>query len=136
MERLGTPGSIVLTASISGHITNPVSLFALLSREMKLLQTLHLLAYNTSKSAVLQMARSLACELAPKGIRVNSISPGYIVSECVSNLISGRICMNDVQNDPRGVLGARPQTAIECSESNGQIRTNRRVARCRAMARF
>ncbi|KAJ7323893.1 hypothetical protein DFH08DRAFT_787774 [Mycena albidolilacea] len=66
MERLGTPGSIVLTASISGHITNP---------------TQHLLAYNTSKSAVLQMARSLACELAPKGIRVNSISPGYIVSE-------------------------------------------------------
>ncbi|KAF7342342.1 D-arabinitol 2-dehydrogenase [Mycena venus] len=66
MERLGIPGSIILTASISGSITNP---------------TQHLLAYNASKSAVLQMARSMACELAPKGIRVNSISPGYIVSE-------------------------------------------------------
>ncbi|KAJ6562214.1 hypothetical protein B0H19DRAFT_1287835 [Mycena capillaripes] len=66
MERLGISGSIILTASISGHITNP---------------TQHMTAYNASKSAVLQMARSLACELAPKKIRVNSISPGYIVSD-------------------------------------------------------
>ena len=36
------------------------------------------MSYNTSKSAVLQMARSLACELGPQRIRVNTISPGYI----------------------------------------------------------
>lgn len=35
-------------------------------------------AYNTSKSAVLQMARSLACELGEQNIRVNSLSPGHI----------------------------------------------------------
>jgi len=40
-------------------------------------------AYNTSKAAVMQMTRSLACELGPKGIRVNSISPGYVYTECV-----------------------------------------------------
>ncbi|KAJ7194448.1 hypothetical protein GGX14DRAFT_476411 [Mycena pura] len=68
MVRLGTPGSIILTASISGSITNP---------------GLRSVAYSTSKAAVTQMARSMACELAPKGIRVNSISPGYIVTECV-----------------------------------------------------
>ncbi|KAJ7095997.1 hypothetical protein C8R43DRAFT_1081840 [Mycena crocata] len=66
MERLGISGSIVLTASMSGSITN---------------RTQHMTAYNASKSAVLQMARSMACELAPKGIRVNTISPGYISSE-------------------------------------------------------
>ncbi|KAF7334725.1 Sorbose reductase [Mycena venus] len=66
MVRLGTPGSIILTASISGSITNP---------------GLHSVAYSTSKAAVTQMARSMACELAPKGIRVNSISPGYIVTD-------------------------------------------------------
>ena len=36
------------------------------------------IAYNTSKSAVLQMGRSLACELGPKRIRVNTLSPGHI----------------------------------------------------------
>ena len=39
-------------------------------------------SYNTSKSAVLQMARSMACELGPKNIRVNTISPGYIRTRC------------------------------------------------------
>ncbi|CAE6522986.1 unnamed protein product [Rhizoctonia solani] len=38
-------------------------------------------AYNTSKSAVLQMTRSLACELGKHKIRVNSISPGYIYTK-------------------------------------------------------
>ena len=40
-------------------------------------------AYNTSKSAVLQMARSMACELGPKRIRVNTLSPGHIYTKCV-----------------------------------------------------
>jgi NAD(P)-dependent dehydrogenase (short-subunit alcohol dehydrogenase family) len=34
------------------------------------------IAYNTSKSAVLQMGRSMACELGKHGIRVNTLSPG------------------------------------------------------------
>ena len=35
-------------------------------------------SYNTSKSAVKQMGRSMACELAAQRIRVNTLSPGYI----------------------------------------------------------
>ncbi|KAJ7651426.1 sorbose reductase sou1 [Roridomyces roridus] len=66
MVRLGTPGSIIMTGSISASITNP---------------TLRSMAYNASKAAVLQMTRSMACELAAKHIRVNSISPGYINTE-------------------------------------------------------
>ena len=41
-------------------------------------------AYNTSKSAVLQMARTMACQLGRDRIRVNTISPGYIYTRCVS----------------------------------------------------
>ena len=41
------------------------------------------MSYNTSKSAVLQMARSMACELGPKRIRVNTLSPGHIYTKCV-----------------------------------------------------
>ncbi|KAF8582687.1 NAD-binding protein, partial [Ramaria rubella] len=63
MDRFKIPGSIILIASMSGSITNKDHAW---------------IAYNTSKSAVLQMARSLACELGPQAIRVNSISPGHI----------------------------------------------------------
>lgn len=57
------PGSIILIASMSGSITNRDHPW---------------IAYNTSKSAVLQMGRSMACELGHRGIRVNTLSPGHI----------------------------------------------------------
>ena len=48
------------------------------------------MSYNTSKSAVLQMARSMACELGPKGIRVNTLSPGHIYTSYVCTFILTR----------------------------------------------
>lgn len=63
MRRFGIPGSIVLVASMSGTLTNRGHSWV---------------SYNTSKSACLQMARSMACELGKEGIRVNSLSPGHI----------------------------------------------------------
>jgi NAD(P)-dependent dehydrogenase (short-subunit alcohol dehydrogenase family) len=56
-------GSIILTASMSGHIANiPQSQCA----------------YNASKAGVIMLGKSLAIEWAKHGIRVNTISPGYI----------------------------------------------------------
>ena len=54
-------GSIVLIASMSGEIAN---------------RGLTCTAYNSSKSAVHQMCRSLAQEWGQYGIRVNTLSPG------------------------------------------------------------
>jgi len=48
-------------------------------------------SYNTSKSAVLQMARSMACELGPLGIRVNTLSPGYIYTKSVALLLRNHL---------------------------------------------
>lgn len=38
------------------------------------------LAYNLSKAGVDQLTRCTALELAPKGVRVNSVNPGVVVT--------------------------------------------------------
>ena len=44
--------------------------------------------YNTSKAAVVMLTRSMAVEWAPHGIRVNSISPGYMKTEMTLSSMS------------------------------------------------
>jgi 3-oxoacyl-[acyl-carrier protein] reductase len=45
-------------------------------------------AYATAKAGVIQMTRALALELAFKGIRVNAIAPGWIVTEMNSDYLA------------------------------------------------
>ncbi|KAL2169509.1 hypothetical protein VTG60DRAFT_5978 [Thermothelomyces hinnuleus] len=69
----GVRGSIVLIASMSGQIAN---------------RGLTCTAYNTSKAAVQQMCRSLAQEWGRYGIRVNTLSPGYIRTAMTDELLA------------------------------------------------
>ena len=47
------------------------------------------LLYGASKSAVIMITKSLALELAPKGIRVNGIAPGWVATP--GNAATGRM---------------------------------------------
>ncbi|KAI1425121.1 hypothetical protein F5Y12DRAFT_393410 [Xylaria sp. FL1777] len=73
MTRLGSTGSFVLIASMSGTVAN---------------RGLICPVYNASKAAVIQLGRNLAMEWGTKGIRVNTLSPGYIVTEMVQKLFT------------------------------------------------
>jgi NAD(P)-dependent dehydrogenase (short-subunit alcohol dehydrogenase family) len=44
--------------------------------------------YNTSKAGVVMLSRSMALEWAPHGVRVNSISPGYMKTEMTLSSMS------------------------------------------------
>jgi len=42
-------------------------------------------SYNTSKAALLGLTRTMAVELAPLGIRVNAVSPGFVETEMTAS---------------------------------------------------
>jgi NAD(P)-dependent dehydrogenase (short-subunit alcohol dehydrogenase family) len=58
---LGNPSSVVLTSSIAGSASIPNASL-----------------YSATKAAVISLGKTLAVELAPRGVRVNVISPGPI----------------------------------------------------------
>lgn len=70
MIRQGKGGSIINTASMSAHIVNTPQPQC---------------AYNASKAGVIQLSKSMAVEWTKHGIRVNTISPGYIGTELTLN---------------------------------------------------
>ncbi|KAM5349804.1 hypothetical protein ACJ41O_006309 [Fusarium nematophilum] len=72
MERQ-TPGSIVFIGSMSGSIVNVPQPQA---------------PYNAAKAAVRHLAASLAVEWAHAGIRVNCISPGYMLTALTQKILN------------------------------------------------
>lgn len=71
MIKQGRGGVIINTASMSGHVIN------IPQKEGH---------YCTSKAAVIHLTKAMAVEFAPYHIRVNSVSPGYILTELVEPL--------------------------------------------------
>jgi NAD(P)-dependent dehydrogenase (short-subunit alcohol dehydrogenase family) len=67
MVARNTPGRIVNVSSVRGHLGAHRSA-----------------AYSASKAGVLGLTRSAALALAPHGIRVNAVAPGWISSDVVT----------------------------------------------------
>ncbi len=71
MLRSGTAGAIVNTASWTAHGAMP-----------------GLAAYAASKAGLDALARTVAVEVGPHGIRVNNVSPGIIATPMASGVLS------------------------------------------------
>jgi len=85
-------GSIILIASMSASIVN-----------VPQPQT----PYNGSKAAVKHMASSLAVEWAKKNVRVNSLSPGYMLTKLTRTILEGDQELRRTWEDltPMGKMG-------------------------------
>ncbi|MEO3824729.1 SDR family oxidoreductase [Actinomadura sp. B10D3] len=64
--------AVVNVASVSGHVSQADRW-----------------TYNSAKGAILSLTRCQALDLAPHGIRVNSVSPGYIWTEVLDRSAGG-----------------------------------------------
>ncbi len=98
-KRMPRGGAIVMTASLAGVLGNP-------RRN----------AYAASKAALISLTKSLACEWAARGIRVNAIAPGYVRTPMVEALEkSGKADLAAVrQRIPMGRMG-RPDEMAEAA---------------------
>ncbi|OAL34832.1 hypothetical protein AYO20_05792 [Fonsecaea nubica] len=72
MQAQKTGGSIVMIASVTAQTALP---------------TQRLNIYGASKGAVRTLCLQLSVELGPLGIRVNTVSPGYIATEMTKGLV-------------------------------------------------
>lgn len=73
MKLSGNPGSIIFTSSLFGVRGGAENG-----------------AYSASKFGVIGLAQSLAAELGPEGIRVNSVCPGQVQTEMIEKLLIDR----------------------------------------------
>ena len=107
MIKKGNKGSIVNTASMSGHIVNHPQTIA---------------NYNASKAGVIHLTKSLAVEWLKYGIRVNCVSPGYIQTEMIAAMDDMLPIWQGFMPDggrlgyPEDLIGAYVYFVSDCSD--------------------
>lgn len=95
-----TQGNIVMVASVAGIAGGPTDSFV----------------YAISKGGLVNMTRGLAIELAPDGVRVNAVCPGYIDTPMIqaeNAATGGQVHAFISSATPLGRLG----TVRECASS-------------------
>lgn len=91
-------GTIVNIASMSGSVSNFPQ---------------KQVSYNASKAGVVHLTKTLAGEWADRGVRVNSVSPGYIATDLTAALLDREPELGEVwrQRTPNGRLGTPDEVA-------------------------
>lgn len=68
--------------------------------------------YSTTKAGIIGFTKALAKEVAPSGIRVNCVSPGFIMTEMNSRFTNEEL--NDIKEEiPLGFFG-KPEHVANC----------------------
>lgn len=89
MKAAGVKGSIVNMSSILGTVGFPGAL-----------------SYSASKGGVVQLTHAAALDLAPQGIRVNAIAPGFIATNMTKDILGNPDFQKMVAaNTPLGYVG-------------------------------
>jgi len=110
MVELGAGGSIINVSSITGLVGFRASN-----------------GYGVSKAAVAMLTKTMAVDLAPRGIRVNAVAPGFINTPMTQNLESiGRLPRSDyLRRIPVGRFGETEEVVgpilMLCSDVSGYI---------------
>ncbi len=72
-----------------------------------------ILSYSVSSAGLDQLTRSMAVALAPKGIRVNAVSLGSVMSASLRNMMRENLDLNDqvIEATPLGKIGEASEAA-------------------------
>lgn len=141
MREAGKGGSIVLIASCVSP-TPPPSRGSERERQVLTRQALlclrpnrmsgtitnrgmHTPAYNTSKSAVLQLGRSLAVEFGVDKIRVNTLSPGYVQTAMTAALLEKEPALAKQWQNDNPLCAFRLPTPCSPSREGTRARADR-----------
>jgi 3-oxoacyl-[acyl-carrier protein] reductase len=113
---------LYITQELSKHFVNNSSKILAISSIYGSISRVGRLEYNASKSALNGMIKSLALELGPKGIIVNSISPGFIETSLTFKNNSKQTIDDIISRIPLARLGQPEEIAwyvnLLCSPNN------------------
>ena len=70
--------------------------------------------YSAAKAGILGLAKAMARELGPDGIRVNSITPGLIATDITQGKLGPDMTAKIIEGIPLGRLGAADDVAKAC----------------------
>ena len=82
-------GAFNILAEAARQIANGGTIIAV-STSLVRVSAPNLGPYSATKAAVESMVRAMSKELAPRGVRVNAVAPGYIATDMTSGLTDGQ----------------------------------------------